>query len=189
MARIIAPVLENEAMNKEKEVEKRDPHQPYWYAVYTKPRNEKKVQERLEKNGIEAYCPVRITLRKWSDRVKKVKEPLFTSYVFVRVNEYERIEVLEDPGTVQYVYWLGKPAIIRDEEMDAIKLFLREFPEAEAIAIPRDQIKKGDEMKIVGGAFDGHKGVVREHKNEDISLYLPSIGMIVKVSASYLAKG
>lgn len=165
-----------------------DPHQHYWFAVYTKPRNEKKVQERLERDGIEAYCPVRISQRKWSDRVKKIKEPLFTSYVFVRVNEYERIKVLEDPGTIQYVYWLGKPAIIRDEEIEAIKIFLREFPDAEAAAIPREAIRQGDEMKIVGGAFDGQKGIVREHKNDDISLYLPSIGMVVKVSSEYLAK-
>jgi len=108
--------------------------------------------------------------------------------VFVRVNEYERIQVLEDPGTIQYVFWLGKPAIIRDEEIEAIQIFLREFPDAEAMAMPREQIKKGDEMKIVGGAFDGQKGIVKGHKNEDVSLFLPSIGMVVKVSAAYLAK-
>ena len=168
--------------------EKKDPKKPVWYAVYTKPRNEKKSQERLEAQGVEAYCPVRISQRKWSDRVKKIKEPLFTSYVFVKVDEYDRLLVLEDPGTIQFVYWLGKPAVIRDEEIDAIKMFLREFPDAEAMSLPRDQITVGDEMKIIGGAFDGQNGIVRGHKNENVSLMLPSLGMVVKVSSEYLSK-
>ena len=62
----------------------------YWTAFYTKPRNEKKVSERLLGSGFEIYCPVRTVLKQWSDRKKKIKEVLFTSYLFAYVNENER---------------------------------------------------------------------------------------------------
>ena len=60
-------------------------HNPNWYAVYTKPRSEKKLADRLNEHGIEAYLPLRKTLKQWSDRKKMVEEPLITSYVFVNI--------------------------------------------------------------------------------------------------------
>ncbi len=56
----------------------------HWYAIYTKPRWEKKVHHLLSEKGLEAYCPLNKVTRKWSDRMKTVEEPLFKSYVFVQ---------------------------------------------------------------------------------------------------------
>ena len=88
-----------------------------WLVIYTKPKNEKTVSERLSSNGIEVYCQIVETVRQWSDRKKKIKVPLFTSYVFVRVQEKQRTEILQDPGVMNFVFWLGKPAVVRDSEM------------------------------------------------------------------------
>jgi transcription antitermination factor NusG len=97
-----------------------------WFAAYTKPRWEKKVSGVLERKGVECWCPLKKTEKQWSDRKKVVEEPLFTSYVFVRINETEKSVVLMTDGILNFVYYIGKPAIIRDEEIDIIKKFLSE---------------------------------------------------------------
>ena len=74
-----------------------------WLVLYTKPRNEKKVAERLTKNGFEVYCPLIKTLRQWSDRKKKVEIPMFSSYVFIHIDEKNRQLPLYDQGVMNYV--------------------------------------------------------------------------------------
>ncbi|MCC5926542.1 MAG: UpxY family transcription antiterminator [Bacteroidetes bacterium] len=95
-----------------------------WRAFYTRPRHERKAAARLEEAGIEVYCPTVTTKVRWSDRWKKVTKVLFTSYVFARVDEKQRITVLEDEGISRCVLYLGKPATIRDEEIEAIRFLL-----------------------------------------------------------------
>ena len=95
-----------------------------WYAVYTKPRWEKKVADLLARKGVEHYCPLNRVVRQWADRKKTVEEPLFKSYVFIRSTVAELLKVKQTDGVVNLVYWLGKPAVIRDEEIDTIKRFL-----------------------------------------------------------------
>jgi transcription antitermination factor NusG len=68
-------------------------NQKRWYALYTKPRWEKKVYKGLSQKGIESYCPLNKVKRKWSDRIKTIEEPLFKSYVFVKVAELEKTDV------------------------------------------------------------------------------------------------
>ncbi|MES1159526.1 MAG: UpxY family transcription antiterminator, partial [Bacteroidota bacterium] len=100
-----------------------------WYAVYTKPRWEKKVYALLTEKGMEAYCPLNKVKKKWSDRVKWVDEPLFKSYVFVSIPEDEQTAVRMVSGVVNFVYWLGKPAVIKDKEIALIRSFLNEYTE------------------------------------------------------------
>lgn len=157
-----------------------------WLAIYTKPRNEKKVADRLlTREGIEAYCPVRRVLKQWSDRKKWIDEPLFTSYVFVHVDAKERTRVLFDPGVVQFVYWLGKPAIIRDEEIEAIRLFLDEHPSAEARKL---ELAPGTPVSIKAGPMKGREGVVRRTEKNHIVIEVQSIGfeLVARVNKDYL---
>src|SRR3954447_3048135 len=97
-----------------------------WYALYTKPRWEKKADSILVRKGIESWCPVRKAERQWSDRKKIIDDPLFKSYVFVHIIEEERLAVLQTDGILNFVHYLGKPAIIRDEEIALIKSYLLE---------------------------------------------------------------
>src|ERR1700744_4797195 len=98
-----------------------------WYAVYTRPRWEKKVGELLIQRRIEAYCPLNRVRKKWSDRMKWVEEPLFKSYVFVRLTADEMTDVRLVGGIVNFVYWLGSPAVVKDKEIEAIRKFLDEY--------------------------------------------------------------
>jgi len=79
----------------------------YWFAVYTRPRWEKKVVKLLNEKGIENYCPLNKVVKQWSDRKKVVLEPIFKSYIFVRVTEEDKWDLKKINGILNFVYWLG----------------------------------------------------------------------------------
>src|SRR5882672_9281224 len=97
-----------------------------WYAVYTRPKWEKKVAELLNRKNIDNYCPLQKSIRQWSDRKKTIFEPLFNSYVFVNVSETDHLRVKETDGILNFVYWLGKPAVVKGAEIEAIRALLFE---------------------------------------------------------------
>ena len=111
-----------------------------WLVLYSKPRWEKKVDAALIRKGIESWCPLNKVQKHWRDRKKIIEEPLFKSYVFVKISETERSEVLITPGVLNFVYYVGKPAIIRDDEIKNIKEFLLE-KDATVDIIPNSAFK------------------------------------------------
>ena len=146
----------------------------YWTAFYTKPRHEKKCADRLGKQGYEIFMPLREELRIWSDRKKKVYEPLFKSYLFVKVSEIDRLAVLQDSSVVRNLFWLKQPVIIRDEEIQVIKDFLDDFPVATAQGIT---FAKNDSIQINDGVLAGKKGVVREKRGHKYLIQLEQLDM------------
>ena len=149
--------------------------QPHWYALYTQARWEKKVHRLLQEAGFERYCPLNKVQRRWSDRMKTVEEPLFRSYVFVRIAEKQRSDVRAIPGVVNFVYWLGKPAIVRDEEIEEIRRFLDEFTDVEVTRID-EKIEPGTRVRIVSGFMMGREAVAIRETNKYVEVYLDSIG-------------
>ena len=97
-----------------------------WYALYTKPRWEKKIDASLIKKNIESWCPLQKIEKQWTDRKKIIEEPLFKSYIFVHIDLTEKVRVLQTDGILNFVHYLGKPALIRDEEINLIKHYLLE---------------------------------------------------------------
>jgi transcription antitermination factor NusG len=149
-----------------------------WFAIYTRPKNEKKVVEGLEKLGSEVYCPMFTQIKQWSDRKKKVETPLINSYVFVNIEDNKRNIVFEVPGVVRYLFWLGKPATIHDKEIDALKDSLKGvFSSVEVQGIQR-----GDTLTISKGAFQGKEGVVSQVKKNKIRLVLKELGVLITIS-------
>jgi len=147
-----------------------------WYAVYTRPRWEKKVNALFAQKGIESYCPLNKVRRKWSDRIKLVEEPLFKSYVFVRIGDEQRTDVRMVDGVVNFVYWNGKPAVIKDKEIEAIKLFLGEHENVEAIKI---ELKPEDRVRVMAGPMMDAEGKVLEIKNKTAKVQIDSLGYIL----------
>jgi transcription antitermination factor NusG len=144
-----------------------------WYAVYTKARCEKKVHIMFEQKGLESYCPLTKVSRQWSDRVKVVEEPLFKSYVFVKVNDEEKSEVRLTDGVVNFVYWLGKPAVIKEAEITIIKKFLNEHAQVRAEKI---DVQPNQRVKITAGVLMGREGVVMKRFGNKIVISLDNIG-------------
>lgn len=148
-----------------------------WYVVYTKSRNEKKVYQSFLNRGIECYCPLRKELKIWSDRKKWVEEPVFKSYIFVKkpVSEKEKLEILSIPGVVRFLFWLGKPAEVRESEIITIKRFLGEYQKFEVVSY-----SLGDVVEVDSGAFKGRSGIVIEESDNFVSLQIEKLGMNLK---------
>lgn len=147
-----------------------------WFAVYTRPRCEKKVAEILTRKKIENYCPINKVVRQWSDRKKEVYEPLFTSYVFVRVPEKQISLLKQIQGVINVIYWLGKPAVIRDSEIEVIKRFLCEHIN---IKLEKTKIKVNDRIRVIGGPLMELEGHVLSIKNKTAKVELPSLGYMM----------
>jgi transcriptional antiterminator RfaH len=131
-----------------------------WYAVYTKPRSEKKLADRLTEKGIEAYLPMRRTLKQWSDRKKMVDEPLISSYVFVNVPRENYFEVLNTPGAVKYIWFCGKPAVIPSNQIDALKLVLGNAPEIDCVSAG---LLQGTRVRVTSGPMKELTGELLYH--------------------------
>jgi len=145
----------------------------HWYVVYTKPRWEKKVFGLLAERGLEAYCPLNRVRKKWSDRMKWVEEPLFKSYVFIKVNEEEQARVRMVNGVVNFVYWLGKPAMVKEKEMETIRKFLNDYTDVQAVPL---DLQKDVRIMIRRGAFMDKEATVVKVINNKVQVVLESIG-------------
>lgn len=144
-----------------------------WFALYTKPRNEKKVAENLAALGIEVYCPLVTTIKQWSDRKKKVESPLIPSYVFVKIEEANRKDVFQVAGVVQYVFWLGKPAKIQPHEIEALKTQLA----APVVKITIETWTPNAQIQINEGPFKNQMAVVEKVSTNKVTLILKSLGI------------
>jgi transcription antitermination factor NusG len=144
-----------------------------WYTIYTKPRWEKKVYSLLTERDIEAYCPFNRVRKKWSDRMKWVEEPLFKSYVFVRMTEEDKGRVRMINGVVNFVYWLGKPAVVRDTEIETIRKFLDEYDEVQAVPF---EIHTDARVMIQRGVFMDKEAKVVRVMNNKVQVIIESIG-------------
>ncbi len=123
------------------------------------------------------YCPLIKTLRQWSDRKKKVQVPMFPSYVFVRVDEKERQGVLQDPGVLNFVFWLGKPAVVRDREMDAVRQIAEK---GEEITVESGRLEKGQFVEIPEGPFKGLTGKIDAVDKRKILVFIEQLGCKVQ---------
>ncbi|MBS1654682.1 MAG: UpxY family transcription antiterminator [Bacteroidetes bacterium] len=147
-----------------------------WYAVYTKPRWEKKVNLLLRDKGYETYCPLNKIKRKWSDRIKVVEEPLFKSYVFIKTDEKEKTAVRTTPGVMNFVYWQGKPAVIREKEIQAIRFFLDEYEHVEVKPV---DIKVNQRVRIIKGPFMDAEGKVVGVQRKTVKVVIDTLGYML----------
>ncbi len=157
-----------------------------WYAVYTKPRHEKKLSLELTKKGITNYCPLITTVKQWSDRKKTVEEPLFKSYIFVNVSEEEYYNTLNTTGAVKYVSFGGKASPMRDEQIEAIKRVLENKID---FTVSSEAFEIGQKVEVDYGALQGTKGeIVSYSGNNYLLLRIDNIGysLLVKVPATKL---
>lgn len=133
-----------------------------WYALYTKPRHEKKVEQQLLEKEITAFLPMVKSLRQWKDRRKWVEMPLFTGYVFININLKNKIEALQTHGVVKMISFGGVPAAIPDWQIEQLKKVISQ-PETLRL---EQYLKEGDTVEIIEGPLKGIKGYLREVRGE-----------------------
>ncbi len=153
-----------------------------WYAIYSKPRWEKKVDTLLQKKNIHSWCPLQKIEKQWSDRKKIVEEPLFRSYVFIRINiaSDEMLNVLTTDGVLNFVKYLGKPAVIRDNEVDLIQKYLSE-KDVKIEVLSLNDFKENTKVKVNHGIFMDKTGIVLQGGKKKVYVELKSLGHIMVV--------
>jgi transcription antitermination factor NusG len=134
------------------------------------------VNQLLKEKGLESYCPLNKVRRKWSDRVKIIEEPLFKSYVFVKVNDGDRSAVRMTSGAINFVYWDGKPAVIKEKEITAIKRFLDEYENVEARPV---ELKVNQRVRITNGTLMDQEGRVLDLRHKTARIAIDSLGYIL----------
>lgn len=151
-----------------------------WHVAHTAPRAEKKVHARLEGLGYECYCPLSRVRRKWSDRMKWVYEPVFRSYVFVRIPRADMPKTLQVPGLVRFLFHEGQPAVVREGEIDIIRRFLLDFEGVSSRPITEDDsettvLEPGSKVRVLAGMLMGHEGLVLRMRNNQLIVRITSL--------------
>jgi transcription antitermination factor NusG len=134
------------------------------------------VNQLLLEKGFESYCPLNKVRRKWSDRVKIVEEPLFKSYVFVKVNDEDRTGVRMTPGVINFVYWNSKPAVIKEKEINAIKRFLNDY---ENVEVQPMNLHLHQRVKITTGPLMDQEGEILGLRKKMVKVAIDSLGYML----------
>ncbi len=154
--------------------------QKNWYAVYTKPQCEKKVATLLSKKKIENFCPLGCVETLSFRRSKLIFKPLFKSYVFVHVSPSELVSLKQTDGVLNMLYWLGQPAVIKDDEIAAIREFTADHRN---IKLERATVKMNETARNFSASSYAIDGKLVTVKNQLLKVSLPSLGytMVAKV--------
>ena len=148
-----------------------------WYVLITKPKQELKVAERLSANGFEVCCPTRVEIRQWSDRKKKVIVPLLPSMILINCAEKDRARVFEVSGAVRYLFWLGAPAIVPENEVQA----LNEITNQKEQVISAEKIGIGQEIDLKAFGLTAEKGTVKYVSGNQCWVVLHNLGYVIKL--------
>ena len=153
-----------------------------WYAIRVKSRTEKKVDAELVEQGIESFLPLYKKLRMWSDRKKWVEMPLISGYVFVHISRKEYELVLRTYNVVCYIYYNGKAAVIRENDILMLKRMLGQSELELEVTI--ENLKPGQMVEIISGPLCGVIGELIEFKGKNkVALRIPPLGYTVMVEA------
>jgi transcription antitermination factor NusG len=154
----------------------------FWFAVYTRPKAEKKVKERFDTAGLESFLPLQTTVKQWSDRKKKVQVPLINSYVFVFTSFKNIVTVYQIPGVVGILKYLGKYAIVKNTEIENLKILSNN-------AVPlstytnANQFTKGEKVTISSGPFKGLTAVyLKGSGKHKVIVEIETLGQFIEVT-------
>lgn len=151
-----------------------------WYALYTKPKHEFKAATQLEVQNVDYYLPTISKVKQWSDRKKKVKEPLIRGYIFIKGSEKERLIALQQNSIVRCVSERGKPAVIPESQMNNFIKFVQDGYEYRVV----NELTKGMKVRIKSGPMSGVEGVIieePEHRSVAVSIDLLNRTVVTRI--------
>ena len=161
---------------------KKNLDEKHWHALYVRSRAEKKVFEQLEEMGYEAYLPLITRIKQWSDRKKKVEEPLFRSYVFVRNSERQHYYILGVYGVVKFVTFEHKAVVVPDKQILAIKKYI-DNPVDDEEELKNIDLKEGQLVRITNGPLQGQIGrLVSVKSKRRLLIKIDVVGQAIPVS-------
>ncbi len=150
-----------------------------WYVFYVSSRHELRTERLLHRDGFTTYLPIISNVKQWSDRKKKVEEPLFKSYIFVKIRKNQIYDVLQTPSVITYVRFAGEPAIVRQKHIDLIKELILNKTK---FKLKEKTIKIGQKIKLSSGPFKGQTGTVREFRgSKKLLINLETINFTLEI--------
>ena len=157
-----------------------------WHALYVRSRSEKKVLSQLEERGMEAYLPLVTKVKQWSDRRKKIEEPLFKSYVFVRSNAKEYLPILNVYGVMRFVMFEKEAVVVPDNQIVAIKRFVEDYEHGEEYKMQnKEELKVGQKVRIINGPMKDLVGTLETICNKrHLIVYINVVGQYIPVHLS-----
>ena len=135
--------------------------QALWHALHTKHQHEKYVTDILAEKGFEVFCPTYAEVHRWKDRRKEVTIPLFSGYLFFADGLDRRIDLLSTPGVCAIVSFGNTPAIVPEEEINAIRLAAAGSQRVE----PHPFLKEGHKVRVKSGPLSGIEGILQRRKD------------------------
>jgi len=159
-----------------------------WYALYTRPRAEKQVYQRLVEAGIETFLPLQKTFRKWSDRKKLIEKPLLSSYIFVKTKSKHFVIVYKTPGIVKFVTFEGHPVPIPQNQVDNLRLLVNSDAEIEVTSM---KLETGDNVEVISGSLQGLKGeLIRIGTKKRVVVRIDKLdqNILLKIPVTFLRK-
>lgn len=155
----------------------------HWHALYVRSRSERKVLSQLEEMGVEAYLPLITRIKQWSDRRKKIEEPLFKSYVFVHSSYRQYYDILNVYGVVRFVTFEHHAVIVPDKQIVAIKKYIDDPLDDEQALKKNDDLRVGQKVRITNGPLQGLIGkLVSIDNKRRLVIYIESVGRVLPVS-------
>lgn len=151
-----------------------------WWAVYTRHQHEKVVAGMLAAKGFEVFLPLYSSQRHWSDRNQVLQMPLFPCYVFIRGDHQRRLAIVSTPGVHMIVRKGEQLAVVRDEEIAAI----RRTVEAALAIEPHPYLNCGARVRVKRGTLEGVQGILVRKKNHlrlvlSVDILAQSVGVEV----------
>jgi transcription antitermination factor NusG len=135
---------------------------PPWFALQTRPNNERKVERLLKQQGYECFTPTYRRKRKWSDRIVEIDFPLFPGYVFCRFNTSVLGKAISTHGVVRIVGFGGNPAEVAVEEVEALQLLAH----SDFLRSPWKYLPDGTRVIVETGPLAGAQGVICAGENK-----------------------
>lgn len=158
-------------------------NEKFWHALYVRSRFEKKVLSQLEQMDIQAYLPLVTVVKQWSDRRKKVEEPLFKSYVFVYSCDKQYIPILNVYGVVKFVTFEREAVVVPENQILAIKKFVRDYERGDEYKMMNnEELKVGQTVRIINGPMKGLTGRLETIRNQrHLIVYIDVVGQCIPV--------
>lgn len=159
-----------------------------WYALYTRPRAEKLVFQRLIEGDIESFLPLQKTIRVWSDRKKIVEKPLLSSYVFVKIRRRLFPQVYNTTGVVKFISFEGQPVAIPQRQIDNLKLIINSDADVE---VTSEKFAPGDNVEVVNGSLIGLTGeLIKIGSQNRVVVRIDRLdqNLILKIPKAFLRK-
>ncbi len=159
-----------------------------WYAIYTNPRAEKQVRDRLIEADVEVFLPLQKTYRIWSDRKKLIEKPLLSSYVFVKVSPLEFPKVYQTQGVVRFVTFEGQPASIPQKQIDNLRLLINSDAEIE---VSSEKFEQGDFVEVIRGSLVGLTGeLIKTGAQKRVVIRIDRLdqNLILKIPLTFLRR-